>query len=214
METGSGLSVFGPSSAPVSPFILFTLRLVPRYRSRVGILKKRSLWISASAALAAAVALAGCGTEYYFAGRVLPPSGLKNRVLIAIQNPGILGQGSARRSSTLTTTSAAATTATPASFSLSGYGGALPITIQNMPEEQFGAIYGAGDGSFTLVNYAKEKDHRHRQRPQWPFLQHLHYPQQELRLCRQPGRSRLHRREPERRRRLTPSAFPAYTASA
>jgi hypothetical protein len=42
-------------------------------------------------------------------------------------------------------------------FSISGYSGALPITIQNMPEEQSGAVYGTGDGSFTLVSYAGEK---------------------------------------------------------
>jgi hypothetical protein len=42
------------------------------------------------------------------------------------------------------------------SFSISGYSGALPVTIQNLPEEQVGAVYGSGDGSFTLINYAKE----------------------------------------------------------
>lgn len=119
-------------------------------------MKKRSLWISASAALVAAFALAGCGTEYYFAGRALPPSGLKNRVLIAIQNPGTLAKGSLdfvdayydERSGY---------NGNPSSFSITGYGGALPITIQNMPEEQVGAVYGAGDGSMTLVDYQGEK---------------------------------------------------------
>ena len=56
-------------------------------------MKKRSLWISASAALVFAASLAGCGSTYYFDGRVLPPSGLVNRVVIAIQNPGILTKG-------------------------------------------------------------------------------------------------------------------------
>ena len=41
----------------------------------------------------AAAALAGCGTTSYFDGRVLPPSRLVNRVMIAIQNPGALGKG-------------------------------------------------------------------------------------------------------------------------
>lgn len=41
-------------------------------------------------------------------------------------------------------------------FSITGYSGALPITIQNLPEEQFGAVYGFGDGSLQTVNYAKE----------------------------------------------------------
>ena len=44
-------------------------------------------------ALAAAGALAGCGSTSYFDGRTLPPSGLVNRVAIAIQNPGILAKG-------------------------------------------------------------------------------------------------------------------------
>ena len=32
-----------------------------------------------------------------------------------------------------------------------------PQTIQNMPEEQAGAVYGAGDGSFALLSYGQEK---------------------------------------------------------
>ena len=47
--------------------------------------------------------------------------------------------------------------ASPA-FSISGYCGALPVTIQNMPEEQFGAVYGSGDGVLTLASYAREND--------------------------------------------------------
>jgi len=119
-------------------------------------LKKRSLWISACAALAAAVALAGCGTEYYFAGRVLPPSKLKNRVLIAIQNPGILAKGSLEIVDAYYD-ERSAYNGSPPSFSLSGFGGAIPITIQNMPEEQAGAIYGSADGSFTTADYQGEK---------------------------------------------------------
>ena len=49
--------------------------------------------MSAGAALVVAAALAGCGKTFYFAGRVLPPSGLQNRVMIAIQNPGTLTKG-------------------------------------------------------------------------------------------------------------------------
>ena len=41
-------------------------------------------------------------------------------------------------------------------FSISGYSGALPSTIQNMGEEQIGAVYASGDGSFVLINYQKE----------------------------------------------------------
>ena len=55
------------------------------------------------------------------------------------------------------TTSVPAYNGVPPSFSISGYGGALPITIQNMPEEQFGGVYGAGDGSFAMIDWAGEK---------------------------------------------------------
>jgi hypothetical protein len=119
-------------------------------------LKKKSLWISASTALAAAVALAGCGSTYYFDGRVLPPSGLTNRVVIAIQNPGVLSKGALQIVDAYYD-ERSGYNGTPGSFSVAGYGGALPITIQSMPEEQFGAVYGAGDGSLTLASYSGEK---------------------------------------------------------
>jgi hypothetical protein len=112
--------------------------------------------MSVSAALAIAVTLAGCGTEYYVDGRVLPPSGLKNRVMIAIQNPGILAKGSLEIVDAYYD-ERSGYDGKPASFSVAGFGGALPITIQNMPEEQFGAVYGSGDGSLSLANYAGEK---------------------------------------------------------
>ena len=87
---------------------------------------------------------------------MLPPSGLTHRVLIAIQNPSALAKGALAivdgyydiRS---------AYNGVPASFAIGGYAGALPVTIQNMPEEQRGAIYGSGDGSFAFVNYQTEK---------------------------------------------------------
>jgi len=86
---------------------------------------------------------------------VLPPSGLTNRVLVAVQNPGTLQRGSLdildgfydiryRYNNPQST------------FSVSGYSGALPVTIQNMPEEQLGAVYGSGDGSLSTIDYQKE----------------------------------------------------------
>ena len=111
--------------------------------------------MSAAAALTVAAALAGCGKTTYFAGRTLPPSGLVNRVMIAIQNPSTLSKGA------LAFVDAnydirSGYNGTPAQFSISGFSGALPVTIQNMPEEQLGAVYSAGDGSYTLVDYSKE----------------------------------------------------------
>src|SRR5882762_4409825 len=70
--------------------LYFASQLVDlRYR----ILKKSSLVFSALAALVTAGILAGCGNNYYFAGRVLPPSGIANRVLIAVQNPSTASKG-------------------------------------------------------------------------------------------------------------------------
>lgn len=122
-------------------------------------MKKRSLtgfWFSTILLLAFASLLTSCGKNFYFAGRSLPPSGLLNRVLIADQNPSPLTKGALPfvdayydirhpyKSST-------------GSFSITGFTGSLPLTIQNMPEEQIGGVYGAGDGSFTIVSYASEK---------------------------------------------------------
>jgi hypothetical protein len=119
-------------------------------------LNKRSLWISASAALLIAAGLAGCGKTSYFGGRVLPPSGLSNRVLIAIQNPSVFTKGALQIVDAYYDIRSGRT-GQPASFSVSGYGGALPISIQSMPEENVAAVYGSGDGTLTTVNYQSEK---------------------------------------------------------
>jgi hypothetical protein len=119
-------------------------------------LNKRSLWISASAALLIAAGLAGCGTTSYFGGRVLPPSGLSNRVMIAIQNPSAFTKGELQIVDAYYDIRSGRT-GQPTSFSVSGYGGALPISIQSMPEENLAAVYGSGDGSLTTVNYQTEK---------------------------------------------------------
>ena len=118
-------------------------------------MKKRSLWLSAAGALGIAVALAGCGTTTYFAGRVLPPSGLPFRVMIAIQNPSALSRG-ALQIVDAQNDSRYKFNSTTVTFSVSGFSGALPVSIQNMPEERLGGIYGSGDGSYSLVNYDRE----------------------------------------------------------
>ena len=112
--------------------------------------------MGAGVALAVSVALAGCGSTSYFAGRQLPPSGLLNRVVVAIQNPSAFTKGALQIMDAYYDIRSGYT-GTPATYSLSGFGGALPISIQSMPEEQLGAIYGAGDGSLTLANYGTEK---------------------------------------------------------
>ena len=118
-------------------------------------MKKSSLWLSALGALAIAVTLAGCGQTYYFAGRTLPPSGLRNRVLVAIQNASVASHGALEILDAYYDIRYAYNN-TNTTFSISGYSGSLPITIQNMPEEQAGAVYGSGDGSLVAVNYEKE----------------------------------------------------------
>ncbi len=97
--------------------------------------------------------LSACGKNYYFAGRVLPPSGILNRVLIAVQNSGrgqmflVDGLYDVRHNYKNTV----------ASFPISGFNGtALPISIQNLPAEQAGLVFSISDGSFTSVNYQTE----------------------------------------------------------
>lgn len=123
----------------------------------VRILKKHYLGVSAAAALLVAVALAGCGSTNYFDNRTLPPSKLQNRVMIAIQNPSALSKGALQIVDAYYD-ERSGYNGTPASFAISGYGGALPVSIQNMPEEQLGAVYGSGDGSFALISYGSEKE--------------------------------------------------------
>ncbi len=66
--------------------------------------------------------------------------------MIAIQNPGILHKGALEIVDAYYDVRSGYN-GMPGSFSIAGYGGALPITIQNMPEEQIGAVYGSGDGT-------------------------------------------------------------------
>lgn len=121
-------------------------------------MNKRNLWTSTSAALLVAAALAGCGTTTYFAGRTLPPSGLANRVMITIQNPSASSPGALwimdayydiRFKYNSTNTSPA--------YSISGYAGNMPMTIQNMPVEQTGAVYSSGDGGLSIISYSQER---------------------------------------------------------
>ncbi|HEY1502513.1 MAG TPA: hypothetical protein VGF88_23255 [Acidobacteriaceae bacterium] len=100
--------------------------------------------------------ISSCGKSFYFAGRTLPPSGVLNRVLIAEQNPSAFATGA------LPFMDAYYDIRHPYNASggqlqISGYSGKLPLTIQNMPEQQTGAVYGQGDGSLALISYAEEK---------------------------------------------------------
>jgi hypothetical protein len=116
----------------------------------------RSLCVLSALACSVFILLAGCGQSFYFAGRNLPPSGILNRVLIAVQNPGALAKGTLSIVDAFYDVRHSFNDKIP-SFSMAGYSGADPLTIQNMPEEQAGAVYGVGDGSYALLNYASEK---------------------------------------------------------
>jgi hypothetical protein len=100
--------------------------------------------------------ISSCGKSFYFAGRTLPPSGVLQRVMVAEQNPSAFSSGA------LPFVDAYYDIRHPYNASggqleINGYSGKLPLTIQNMPEQQIGAVYGQGDGSLALVSYAQEK---------------------------------------------------------
>lgn len=122
-------------------------------------MKKRSLtsfWFSTLLLTAFALLLTSCGKNFYFAGRTLPPSGVLNRVLIAEQYASAGSKGALPFVDAFYDIRHPFNSST-GSFAISGYSGSLPVTIQNMPEEQVGAVYGAGDGSFVIASYAQEK---------------------------------------------------------
>jgi len=100
--------------------------------------------------------ISSCGKNYFFAGRTLPPSGVLNRVLVAEQNPSAFTGGALPFMDAYYDIRHAYNTST-GQLSISGYSGKLPLTIQNMPEQQVGAVYAQGDGSLTLVSFAQEK---------------------------------------------------------
>ncbi len=116
---------------------------------------RRSLRLASviSALLLLSFGLSACGTNSYFGGRALPPSGILNRVLIAVQESGrgelflVDALYDVRHNYNNTV----------ASFPIGGYPGtSLPVTIQNLPAEQAGLVFSESDGSMASVNYATE----------------------------------------------------------
>jgi hypothetical protein len=119
------------------------------------ILKKRSrlsLAVAAFVAVAVSFTLLGCGKNFYFAGRTLPPSGVLQRVLVAVDNP----VGSLQFMDAFYDIRHPFNNPN-GQFSISGFTGQNPVTIQNLPEEQTGLVYSSGDGSLASVSYAQEK---------------------------------------------------------
>jgi hypothetical protein len=121
-------------------------------------LKKRSSLYSCSvlgAAFVICLVISSCGKNYFFAGRNLPPSGVLNRVLIAEQNPSAFASGALPFDDAFYDIRHAYN-ASSGQFTISGFSGKLPLTIENLPEQEGGAVYNEGDGSLTIVSYAKE----------------------------------------------------------
>ena len=120
--------------------------------------KRSSLYFCGvlSAVFGICIVISSCGQEYYFAGRSLPPSGVLNRVIVAEQNPSPLATGALPFMDAFYDIRHAYN-ASSGQLSISSYSGKLPLTIENLPEQQTGAVYGAGDGSLVLVSYASEK---------------------------------------------------------
>jgi hypothetical protein len=105
--------------------------------------------------LGSSLLLSGCGKNFYIAGRSLPPSGILNRVMVAIQNPSPLSKGSLQILDAYYDIRHAYNNVN-ATFAISGYSGADPSQIQNMAEQQTGVVYGQGDGTLQTINYASE----------------------------------------------------------
>jgi hypothetical protein len=79
-----------------------------------------------------------------------------NRVLVAVQNPSALSKGALLMDDANYDIRHAYNNVNQ-NLSISGYSGQLPVSIQNMPEQQIGAVYSIGDGALGLINYATEK---------------------------------------------------------
>ena len=145
----AGASVYRPRRN--RGFHLHLLKLLDSAGKRGG----RSLRLGAvlAALLVVSLSLCACGQSYYFAGRSLPPSGILNRVLVAIQNAGT---GSLAIVDALYDVKHNYNN-TVASFSVSGYNASsLPISIQNYPAEQAGLVYSNSSGTLFEVNYQAE----------------------------------------------------------
>ena len=113
------------------------------------------LLFASLSSLSSSILMSGCGKNFYTGGRSLPPSGILNRVMVAIQNPSPLAKGSLQILDAYYDIRHAYNNINQ-TFSISGYSGADPSQIQNLAEQQTGVVYGQGDGSVGVINYATE----------------------------------------------------------
>jgi len=75
---------------------------------------------------------------------------------VAVQNPSTLSKGELLFDDALYDIRHAYNNVNQ-TFSIAGFSGSLPVTIQNLPEQQVGAVYSIGDGSLAIISYATEK---------------------------------------------------------
>jgi hypothetical protein len=130
----------------------FHLHLLNRYSSLRG-RGARNLRLGSVllALLVVSLGLSACGKNFYFAGRSLPPSGILNRVLIAVQNSGT---GQLFLVDAYYDIRHSYNNVTP-DFPISGFTG-YPSTIQNLPAERTGLVFSLSTGTMSAVNYATE----------------------------------------------------------
>jgi hypothetical protein len=119
----------------------------------------RSIFVRAALGVMAAVSLfsmAGClGSNSIFAGRPQPPSTIRQRVLVAVQNPSPIQPGALQIVDARYDIRNSENGTIP-SFIVNGFKGNLPSDIINYPEQSLGYAYSSGDGTLATVNYATE----------------------------------------------------------
>lgn len=124
-------------------------------------LKIRNAFLSAALCITAAAIIflvTGClGKESIFAGRPVPPSTMRQRVLVSIQNPSPIQSGALQIVNARYDIRHSEDGHTPF-YPIKGYQGKLPTTIINFPEQSVGYVYGSGDGSLATISYGKEQE--------------------------------------------------------
>ncbi len=105
------------------------------------------------------LALTACGqriyyyTQYQYAGRAVPPSGILQRVLVGYTSNGTSGGLQildGLRDIRMNVQD------TIMQFNITGYSGGQPGLILNFPEQTSGYVLSASDGTLAAINYAKE----------------------------------------------------------
>ena len=134
------------------------------------------------------------------AGRALPPSGILNRVLIAVQNPGALTKGTLQIVDAYYDIRHSYNNKV-ASFSIGGIFGSGP---HDHPEYAGRAgRRGLRRGRRQLrPDQLRQRKANHHRELAGSVLQRLYLPRPAVRFCRQPGGAHAHRAGPDSRHQL------------